>query len=130
MPLLRKANTVPKKIELSDEGDYIEVATEITKGDFNKLVEVMPATIDDAEGISPTQGIDLMTDFFKIFVKGWSLDEPPTVEAYLALPKEGADAIDTALMAHFTSLTPSDDERKKSEKSPRTGQKVGTSGTP
>ena len=126
MPLLRKANTVPKKIELDDEGSYIEVSTEISKGDFNRLVEVMPDAVDEADGISPLQGIKLMSDFFEVFVKGWSLDEPVTVDAYLALPKDAADAIDTKLMEHFTSLSPSEPERKKSEKSPVTEPKVRT----
>lgn len=130
MPLLRKANTVPKKIELDDEGSYIEVAQEITKGEFNRLIEVMPDTIGEDDNISPVQGIKLMSDFFEVFVKGWSLDAPVSVQEYLDLPKEAGDAIDAKLMEHFTALNPSDDERKKSGKSPKTGPKATTSETP
>jgi hypothetical protein len=114
MPLLRKANTVPKRIDLDDEGSYIEVAQEITKGDFNRLVEVMPVTDDENATISPVEGIRLMSDFFAVFVKGWSLDAPVSIEEYLNLPKDAGDAIDTKLMEHFASLNPSEPERKKS----------------
>lgn len=130
MPLLRKANTIPRKIELDDEGSYIEVAQEITKGEFNRLIEVLPDTVGEDDTISPVQGIRLMSDFFEVFVKGWSLDAPVSIEEYLQLPKEAGDAIDAKLMEHFTSLNPSDDERKKSEKSSRTGPKATTSATP
>lgn len=127
MPLLRRANSIPKKIELDDEGSYIEVSTEITKGEFNKLIEVMP-NVSDEEGaeVSPVEGIRLMTDFFNVFVKGWSLDVKPSVEEYLSLPKEAGDAIDSALMEHFVSLNPGAAERKKSEKSSETAPKETT----
>lgn len=116
MAILRLANRNNKKINLDDEGSYIEVANDITKRDFNRLIEIMPDTIDEEKGISIKQGTDLTAGFFDVFVKGWSLEVPATVESYLDLPRESAEAIDAKLMEHFTNLTPGEAETKKSGK--------------
>lgn len=115
MGILRLANRDLKKINL-DEDSYIEVATDISKREFNTLALALPEDIDENKGISMAQGIDLTAKFFNIFVKGWSLDVAPTEEAYLELPRDAADAIDAALMAHFASLQVGEPEAKKSKR--------------
>lgn len=117
MPILRKAQDEPKRIPLDEEGSYVEVASEITKGEFRELVKVLPSDLsDNAEDLQLDTAMQLTEDFFRILVKGWSLDVAPTVEAYNALPNEAANAIDTALMAHFNSLTVGASDRKKPRK--------------
>lgn len=113
MPILRKANTEPQQIPLDDEGSYISVTTDVTKGQFNALVEAMPQDVDDEKGLTPSQGTGLQTALFKTFVIGWSLDAEPTVEEYLGLPREAADAIDEALMTHFSKIQVGESDRKK-----------------
>lgn len=113
MPILRRANTEPQQIPLDDEGSYISVTKDITKGQFNQLVEAMPQDVDDEKGLTPSQGTGLQTALFKTFVIGWSLDVEPSVEEYLNLPREAAEAVDTALMAHFSNIQVGEPDRKK-----------------
>jgi len=116
MAILRRADTTPNQIQLDDEGSYISVTKDVTKGQFNSLVESMPQDMDEDKGLTPSQGTSLQTALFKTFVIGWSLDVEPSVEEYLALPREAADAIDTALMTHFSNIQVGESDRKKSKR--------------
>lgn len=113
MSILRRANTEPQQIPLDDEGSYISVSKDVTKGQFNSLVEAMPQDMDESKGLTPSQGTGLQTALFKTFVIGWSLDVEPSVEEYLALPRDAADAIDTVLMSHFSNIQVGEPDRKK-----------------
>lgn len=113
MSILRLANRDLKKINLDDEGSYIEVATDITKREFNQLTEVFPENMSEESGITPKQSVEITAGFFDVFVKGWSLPLPVTREAYLDLPRISGDAIDAALMEHFNNLTVGEPDRKK-----------------
>lgn len=116
MAILRKANKELVQIPLDDEGSYISVTTDVTKGQFNSLVEAMPQDMDEDKGLTPSQGTGLQIALFRTFVEGWSLDVAPSVEEYLALPRDAADAIDEALMKHFATIQVGEPERKKSRR--------------
>lgn len=127
MGILRRASKVPKKIML-DEESYIEVTEDITRKQFNKLVDAMPNNIgaeQDSE-ITLAQGIALQQLLFETFVVGWSLDSEPSVEDYLDLPQDATLAIDNALMEHFGGTQVGESDAKKPEQSRRTGRKVST----
>ena len=116
MGILRKADTEPRQIPLDDEGSYISVTKDVTKGQFNSLIEAMPQDMDEDKGLTPAQGTGLQTALFRTFVVGWSLDVEPSVEEYLALPRDAAEAIDTKLMEHFSGIQVGEPERKKSRR--------------
>lgn len=105
MPL-RRASTEVKQIPLDEDGAFIGVVKEISKGDFNKLVDAMPEVVDDKKGLTPQQGMAFSEALFEIFVRTWSLDGAPTVDEYRKLEVESATAVDAALVEHFSSLTP------------------------
>lgn len=113
MGILRKSNKAPKRLSLDDEGSYVEVTEDITKKQFNALVEAMPQNIDDDKGLTPSQGAGLQTALFATFVIGWSLDVEPSVDEYLDLPRDAADAVDTVLMEHFAAIQVGEPDRKK-----------------
>lgn len=109
MPLLRLANTEVKRINLDDEGSYIEVSPDITRRDFTRLIALSP---DEAE-VSTERGLKMIEELFRIFVRGWSLDVEPSLEAYYDLPNDATSAIDAKLVEHFNSLTVGEPEAKK-----------------
>jgi hypothetical protein len=113
MALLRKASVETKRLPLGEDGDYIEVRTEISKRDFNRFIGFMPAReVTESTGMTAVEALELQKGLFEVLVTGWSLEEPATVEAYEGLENEGATAIDTALAEHFKSLSPSKAEEK------------------
>lgn len=118
MALLRLASKETKRITL--EGDeYIEVKTDVSKRDFNRLLQVLPSTFTE-DGLTPATMSDFTDFLFDLLVVGWSLvDEngapvPTTLENYNELSRDAALAVDAALVEHFNSLTPGDGERRKS----------------
>lgn len=126
MGILRRASKVPKRIVL-DEESYIEVTEDITRKQFNKLVDAMPSSLGDEDAeITLAQGVALQQLLFETFVVGWSLDSEPTVEEYLELPQDATLAIDSALMEHFSGTQVGESEAKKPAQSSRTGRKVST----
>lgn len=122
MPLLRRASTAPKKIELDNEGSYIEVSEDITRRQFNKLADALPSNIGD-DTFTPAQGVGIQGVLFETFVIGWSLDSEPTIEEYESLPQEAATAIDDALMKHFGEVQVGEPDQKKPKQSSRTEAK-------
>ena len=120
--ILRRASKAPKKLTLDDEGSYIEVTEDVTRRQFNRIVDAMPQAVTE-EDISLTSGMQLQQVLFDTFVTGWSLGGEPTVEEYLDLPAEASTAIDNALMTHFSGLQVSEEEVKSRRQSTRTAQK-------
>lgn len=108
---LRRASTGTTKLDLGD-GDFLEVAEEISKKEWNRLVAAMPASVAE-DGLTPAQGTQFQTAIFEIFVRGWSSDAPVSVEEYLALDTESAQAVDNALMEHFNNITVKPEETKR-----------------
>lgn len=107
------ASEETKKIELAN-GIEIEVLTDISKRTFNSLVKALPEDIDAEKGFTPSQATEFTAGLFTAFVKKWNLDRPATAENYLELKRDAAELIDEALSTHFSSLTPSDKETRKS----------------
>lgn len=114
MPL-RLASSNSKRLQLDPES-YIDVVEDISKRDFNRLIAAMPAELDEG-GLTPLQGTEFQTSLFDIFVRGWSLDDAPSVENYLSLSRESAALVDVALVEHFNSLTPDAPKEEKPSKS-------------
>jgi len=129
--LLRKASAETKRIALPVEyetkgkeriaimrepkegEDFIEVRTDIAKRDFNRFISYLPGrTVNEDEGMTPSEATELQKGLFETLVTGWSLDVEPTVAEYESLSNEGATAIDTALAEHFRALQPSKQEEK------------------
>lgn len=116
---LRLASTEVKRLDLGD-GDWVDVASDISKRDFNRLAREMPETLSDDDSLTLGQATDLTQTLFEIFVKAWSLPVPVDREQYLSLASDSAAALDAAVMTHFNSLTVSDDDTKKQKTSRRT----------
>lgn len=110
---LRLASKETIKIDLGEDA-WVEVLTEVSKGDFNKLVAAMPSDLEQKKGLTPSQGTQFQTAIFETLVKSWSLDAPLSVESYLALDREDASALDDKLAEHFNKLTSEPDAPKGS----------------
>lgn len=114
MSLLRLAKSnATKRIDLSEDGDYIEVVADLSKRRFNELVSSMPSDVAET-GLTIPQAIEFQRVLFETFVVGWSLDAEVSNSNYQELSKEAGDAIDSAVAKHFESLTPSQEENSKS----------------
>lgn len=116
MALLRLANDETKKITLGDDpNEFIVVKSDISKRQFIQLIKSMPEGVTDENPITLDQGVAFQTTLFDTFIVDWSLsDVPATVDNYLNLSREAAEAVDEAIAKHFESLTPSKDEATKS----------------
>jgi hypothetical protein len=112
---LRRARDESTRIELED-GDWLEVRADISKRDFNNLVKSMPQDIDATKGFTPGQATEFGSALFTTLVLGWSSEDEPTVENYLALKREDADTIDTKLSEHFNAFTVPAEEQSKAKK--------------
>ncbi len=113
MSILRKASQETKKLFLDEEQtEFLEVLTDISKRDFNAIVGFMPGKVGDDVSMTVAQATDFQKMLFVELVKGWSLDEPPTAEAYESLSAEAGNAVDMALSEHFSALNPGKSESK------------------
>lgn len=114
MALLRLASDATTNLPIGDdETDFITVRADISKRTFNKLIGLMP-DVEEGATLTIEQGLTFQRDLFETFVVGWSLDTPPTVDAYLDLEKTAADAVDVAIGKHFEGLSPDKDDATKS----------------
>lgn len=113
MALLRLANDDTKKIAL-DKESFITVKSDISKRDFIALLKSMPQGVTDENPLTVEQGVTFQQNLFETFIVDWSLEHPATVDNYLNLSRDAAEAVDTAIAQHFESLTPSKDEATKS----------------
>jgi hypothetical protein len=116
---------IPKstvQLDLGD-GDYLTVKAGLSKGDFRKVLERLPADFNGDTEFNPLQADQFTIGVFDALVVGWSaVDEngeplAPTVENYVErLDRNSAQAVDNVLFAHFNSLDLTKDERNKSGK--------------
>lgn len=113
---LRLVSKETTRLDIGDDGDYIDVRQDISRREFNTLLATLPA-----EGVSDEGSItfDVASEFsqalFEVFVEGWSLDVPATVDNYNELTRDSAMLIDAAISEHFNNLTPDSQEQTKSE---------------
>lgn len=105
------ASDETKKIKLKS-GIELEVRSDISKRVFNKLVSTLPQATDG--GITIAQAADFSSALFAVFVVGWNLDREPTVDNYFDLKREHADEVDEALGNHFSNMTVTEKESRKS----------------
>lgn len=118
---LRIASPEVTRKDLGD-GAWVELQTEISKRDFNRIATAMDQ-LNGSDDLTFAQAIGLTEMLFDVFVRGWSLDVAPSTEAYNSLHSDDANNLDTVVMSHFESLTPTDDEAKKQETSQRSSRK-------
>lgn len=112
MGILRKASEETKKVYL-DATDFIVLRSDISKREFNDIAANMPENVgDDAKNLKMPEATKFQSYLFGVLVVGWSLEEPPTEEAYNGLSAAAANAIDVKLGEHFETLIPSSAEGK------------------
>jgi len=99
------------------DGNFLELKRELSKRDFRRLIDNLPKGYDSDSGLEFTPGSadDFVQVLFTMLVEGWSLDVPATLENYLDLTQDAAREIDAALVEHFNAMTPSEEEKDKSE---------------
>lgn len=114
---LRLVTRSTRRIDLSEEGDWIEVKEDISRRDFNRILSTLPQGSDGVDEDSITFGVadEFAQGLFEVFVTAWSLDVPPTLDNYNLLTRDSATEIDSAITDHFNSLTPTQEESTKSE---------------
>lgn len=123
--LLRLVSSETKRINLDDDGeDWIEVKADISKREYGNLASSFGIDLnqseDEAVNFTIPQAMAMQSNLFETFVVGWSLTDPKgkalpvTLDNYLELSREASEAVDTAISEHFNSLTPSKDEKSKS----------------
>ena len=119
---LRLASSSTKRIMIADD-EWIEVRSDISRKQFNKLVSILPAEVGQ-EGYDVTIAVvgEFSAALFETFVTGWSVVDdngmpvPATEENYELLSRESAQKIDAAIGEHFNSLSPNTEESTKSKK--------------
>jgi hypothetical protein len=114
MGILRLASVETTRIELGDD-EYLVVRTDLSKKDYNRILKRIPADYDPDKGFTIGQADDFTIAVFDALVTGWSLPDEPSVDNYLLLAREAANVVDEKLITHFNSLTPSAEERSKSQ---------------
>lgn len=111
-----------KRYDLSD-GAWIDLKASISKRDFitlmSNMAELGSADTKDDGTVSLTvpQAVEFQQVLFATLAKGWSIDDPCTVENYMELERASADEVDKVIVDHFQSLMPSKDESGKPETS-------------
>ena len=113
MGLLRFAKDETVQLPLGDEGDYIEVKSDLSKRLYNQIASIMPISAAGAD-LSLFDALEFQKELFKILVVGWSLNAEVSIDNYLNLSSEASNAIDKALSEHFQKLSPTNEESSKS----------------
>jgi hypothetical protein len=114
MGILQRASGAVKSIDLG-EGDYLKVKQDISKRDFNFLLQAMPnREITKDNGLTIQEGAQFAESLFDLLVEGWSLSEgKPSVTDYLELTPQASSKVDEVLINHFNDITPKVDEQSK-----------------
>lgn len=117
-----RANTVSTKTIRpdGDEENFIEIRTEISKGEANHLMQFAPLPTDEGR-VRMQKTVEMLEESFNVFVHDWSLvdDEDnrivPSVEAYRTLPADVGKFIDDAVqeeLGRAMGFKNNDDEGK------------------
>lgn len=125
MSILRKASQETKRLFLDkEETEFLEVLTDLSKRDFNNIVSLMPGKVGDSVDLTVREATDFQRALFVQLVKGWSLDEPVSGEAYDELSAEAGSEVDLLLSEHFATLSPGKTESKARSTSRGSGAKA------
>ena len=119
---LRHVSKETKRIEIGDE-DWLEVRTDISRRAFNNLLMTLPVNRDGIveDDIDLTTASNFSAALFQAFVTDWSVIDDKgrktkaTIDNYYDLSRDAASLIDVAVIEHFNSMTPNEQESTKSE---------------
>lgn len=114
---LRLVSKATTRLNIGEDGDWIDVREDISRREFNALISGLPAQDIQDGNIDFAVASTFAEGLFNVFVDAWSLDVPPSVENYNELTRESATLIDTTISEYFNSLTPDTQELEKSEDS-------------
>lgn len=113
MGILTFASEDTKRLELG-EGDWLDVRSDLSKRDFNRLMAAMPSReISEESGLTIEEGMKFAESLFETLVVAWSAPGDVSVDNYLNLSREAAQAVDEALINHFGEISPTPDEESK-----------------
>jgi hypothetical protein len=113
MGILKFSSRETDRLELG-EGDFIEVRKKLSKRAFNDLLSAMPnREVSDEAGLTLQEGLKFAEALFEALVVGWSAPEDASLENYLELDNDAASLIDTKLIEHFGTMTPSPEQASK-----------------
>lgn len=112
---LRLASESTQTIDLGDEA-WVKVREDISKRSMNRLLAHMPTRPQEElkeSGLTIEEGLEFQIGLFEALVVEWSLEVPPTAEAYLSITREDVEVLDEKLTKHFEALMPSKEEQGK-----------------
>lgn len=82
-----------------DDGDWIELRTQLSKGDADELIDIA-----NSRRVSAEEGMEFVSRLaagnrrlFEILIVDWSLDEKPTGQAYAELDGESGAWVDRCI---------------------------------
>lgn len=123
---LKKASLATTRLDIG-EGDWLEVRTDISKRERNKLAAYLPDRLvgagEENSSLSTAEAVNLQSGLFAALVTAWSSDAPCTVDEYLDLEPSDADRIDGALAEHWQGLQPTKAEAKAAFRDGRAARK-------
>lgn len=121
---LRLARTSTTRLDIGDDGDFIDVKQDITRRAFNELISSIPRGAvggEDNDTIDFAVASDFSQGLFGAFAVAWSVVAedgaavPCNIDNYNELSRDSAQLIDTAISEHFSALTPDAKETTKSK---------------
>lgn len=120
---LRLAPKKTVRLDIGDDGDFIDVREDITRRAFNDLLSSIPRSAigEDSDTIDFSVASGFSQGLFIAFVTDWSVQDengdkvPCNVDNYNELARQSSQLIDTAVSDYFNSLTPDSQEQTKSE---------------
>lgn len=111
-----------------ESGEWIECRNTLSKGQMNSLFMNLPQSMVESTGDERSfvvrEAPELAIALFKAYLVGWSVDDAPTVEKYLALDPDPAAWIDSKLFEHMAREQMAEDEGKELMTSPKDSLKV------
>lgn len=128
MAFLRLADPNATTRITHESGDsWLDLRANLSKREINAVLAALPASMWERAGeqvrFSFEEGAGMAESLFVALVKGWSLDDSPSVETYLGLEGAPAAWVDSAMFEHFQSLQMSSADEKGPSTSPKGSRK-------
>jgi hypothetical protein len=113
MGFLRTVDTAATTTVKHEQGDFLTLRSNLSKREMNIVLGSLPAESFEKIGDNEVkftfrEGMGMAEGLFEALVVAWSLDEPPTARAYLALDPEPAAWVDSVLFEHFADVQKKD----------------------
>lgn len=100
-----------------ESGDYLVLRENLSKRELNEIYRKMPKSAFRQNGANDEDAIEIATGtaeaLFGALVVEWSLDEPVSIDSYLALRSDAAAWVDGVLFEHLNKQTLTKDESGK-----------------